>query len=80
MTESASPEERPIFIARKLRQAKALEALFQSAGIEYDVEPDEYMGGIVFRTMRTGAFFYVDEETRERASAVMVEHGFTPMD
>jgi hypothetical protein len=67
-----------IFIARRLRDAKALEAVFTQAGIEYDVEPDEYEGGVIFRRMRIGAFFYVAEEFRQKAIAVMLENGYVP--
>lgn len=68
-----------IFIARRLRDATALEALFKQAGVEYDVEPDEYPGGIVFKTMRVGAFFYVRPEERENALAVMLKNGYVPV-
>jgi hypothetical protein len=69
---------KPIFIARKLKDAKALEAVFEAAGVEYEVEPDEYLAGIVFRTMRVGAFFYVRPEIREKAISVMLENGYVP--
>jgi hypothetical protein len=71
--------DRPVYVAKSLADAQRLEAVFTEAGIEYDVEPDTYQGGIIFRTERVGAFFYVDPETLERAMAVMVEHGFPPV-
>ena len=67
-----------LYIAKKLRDAKAVEELLTSAGIDYGVETDEYEGGVVFRRTRTGAFFYVREEAREQAAAVLVEKGFVP--
>jgi hypothetical protein len=70
--------ERPVYMARTLADAQRLEAVFTAAGIEYDVEPDTYQGGIIFRTSRVGAFFYVAPETWERATAVMKENGFRP--
>lgn len=69
-----------IFIAKKLRDAKTLEALLSAAGINYHVEPDEYLGGFVFKTKRIGAFFYVDEEDREAATSVMIKNGYVPTD
>jgi len=69
-----------IFIAKKLRDAKALEAVLSAAGIDYQVEPDEYLGGFVFKTKRIGAFFYVDQEAREAAIEVMMRKGFVPAD
>lgn len=71
--------EQPIYIARTLAAAQKLEEVLKSAGIEYDVEPDTYQGGLIFRGPRVGAFFYVDPESRERAFAVMQENGFRPV-
>jgi len=71
--------EPPIYIARRLADAQKLEALFIAAGIQYDVEPDTYQGGVVFRSARVGAFFYVAPELRDRARAIMLENGFRPL-
>lgn len=70
--------ERPVYVARTLSDAQRLEAVLTEAAIEYEVEPDTYQGGIIFRTSRVGAFFYVAPELRERAVAVMQENGFRP--
>jgi hypothetical protein len=70
--------EQPIYIARTLADAQKLEDVLKTAGIEYDVEPDSYQGGFIFRSTRIGAFFYVEPEIRERAVSVMQEKGFRP--
>jgi hypothetical protein len=67
-----------IFIARRLRDATSLESVFTNAGIDYEVEPDQYEGGVIFKSMRVGAFFYVPPEQREKAIAVMLENGYVP--
>jgi hypothetical protein len=67
-----------IFIAKKLRHATALEALLTAAEIDYHVEPDEYVGGFVFKTKRIGAFFYVEPELRAQAIEVMLKNGYEP--
>lgn len=72
-------ELRPVYMARKLADAQRLEAVFTAAGVNYDVEPDTYQGGVIFRSTRVGAFFYVDEEDRVKAEAVMIENGFRPV-
>jgi Rps23 Pro-64 3,4-dihydroxylase Tpa1-like proline 4-hydroxylase len=77
--ESVAEERRPIYVARKLADAERLETVFTKAGIDYEVEPDTYQGGVLFRSTRVGAFFYVAAEWRERAAAVMTENGFTPL-
>jgi len=43
------------------------------------VEPDEYPGGAIFKTMRVGAFFYVRPDVREQALSVMFENGYVPV-
>jgi hypothetical protein len=67
-----------IFVAKRLRDALSLESVLTAAGIDYAVEPDEYEGGAIFKTMRVGAFFYVRPEIRESAVAVMLENGYVP--
>jgi hypothetical protein len=67
-----------IFVAKRLRDATTLESLLTKAGIDYTVEPDQYEGGLIFKSMRVGAFFYVRPELRERAIAVMLENGYIP--
>jgi hypothetical protein len=68
-----------IFIAKRLRDAKHLESVLTDAGVDYGVEPDEYQGGVIFKSMRIGAFFYVRPELKEQAVAVMVEFGYVPV-
>lgn len=67
-----------IYIAKRLREALRLESVFTSAGVDYGVEADEYRGGVIFRTTRVGAFFYVLPETKDAAHDVMRRHGFKP--
>jgi hypothetical protein len=67
-----------IYIAKKLKDALRLEETLTAAGIEYGVEADEYRGGIIFRSARVGAFFYVLRESVEAAHHVMLGNGFTP--
>jgi len=67
-----------IYIGKKLRDALRLEGVLADAGIDYGVETDEYSGGVLFKSVRAGAFFYVLPETAEAARAVMQEHGFKP--
>jgi len=76
--EIEAPGERPVYVAKRLADAQRLEAVFTAAGIEYDVEPNTYQGGLIFRTERVGAFFYVAPEVWDRATAVMLENKFVP--
>jgi hypothetical protein len=67
-----------IYVAKRLREALKLEGLLTQAGVEYLVEPDRYSGGIVFRTERVGAFFYVAPEAEPAARQVLAGHGYRP--
>lgn len=65
-----------VFIAKRLKEALKLEDAFTKAGIDYAVEADQYSGGIIFRSERTGAFFYVAEESAEAARGVLRTNGY----
>jgi len=67
-----------IYIARKLKDALRLEDTLTRGGVDYGVEADEYRGGVIFRTVRAGAFFYVLPENAAAAHEVMLRDGFTP--
>ena len=67
-----------IYIAKKLREALRLEGILAEAGFDYGVETDQYSGGVLFKSMRTGAFFYVLPDAAEAAHSVLRQHGFTP--
>jgi hypothetical protein len=65
-----------VYIAKKLKEALAIEKMFTDAGLEYLVEPDTYSGGIIFRGERTGAFFYVDPEDQTKARELLQSSGY----
>jgi hypothetical protein len=65
-----------IYIAKKLQDALRLESAFTESGVEYAVETDNYVGGVLFRSERVGAFFYVLPEAAAQAREIMRQHGF----
>lgn len=65
-----------IYIAKRLRDALRLEEALTEAGVDYGVEADDYRGGVVFRSIRTGAFFYVLPESVPAADEAMIKNGF----
>jgi hypothetical protein len=67
-----------VYIAKKLKEALSLEKLLSDAGVDYLVEPDKYSGGVIFRSERVGAFFYVTPSSDEAARGVMHRAGFEP--
>lgn len=67
-----------IYIAKRLKEALRLETLLDTAGLDYGVEADEYRGGIIFRTTRAGAFFYVLPEAAAAAQELLRRNGYVP--
>jgi hypothetical protein len=67
-----------IYIAKRLKEALALEERLTERGLDYLVEPDTYTGGVIFRGSRVGAFFYVRPGDRDRSRHVLSEHGYQP--
>jgi hypothetical protein len=46
-----------LYMARRLREALAVEMLLSQAQVEYFVEPGPYQGGLLFPRELTGAYF-----------------------
>ena len=67
-----------IYIAKKLKDALRLEEVLAAGGVDFGVEADEYGAGVIFRSVRTGAFFYVLPENVAAAHAVMRQAGYRP--
>jgi hypothetical protein len=69
-----------LYVARRLREAKRIEALLEQAGVDYLIELDTYRGGVIFVSERVGAFFYASEAQCETARTRMREAGFHPFE
>ncbi|MCA2967190.1 MAG: hypothetical protein INH43_01590 [Acidobacteriaceae bacterium] len=67
-----------VYIAKRLLDAQRLEEKLTAAGVEYLVEPDEYRGGFLFQTVRTGAFFYVRGAEGDALRQQLAGWGFKP--
>jgi hypothetical protein len=66
------------YVAKKLREALKIEALLTAAGIDYFIETDSYVGGLLFRRELTGAFFYVLPVDRERTQGLLTSENYKP--
>lgn len=69
-----------LYIAKKLEDAKRLEALLDEADLDYLVEPDKYKGGVIFQSERIGAFFYVAPEAHQQACKTLALASYRPYD
>jgi hypothetical protein len=69
-----------IYIAKRLKDALQLETILTESGLDYGVEADEYRAGVVFRTVRAGAFFYVLPGAVDAAHDILRRNGYKPYD
>lgn len=67
-----------LYIAKKLQESLRLEQVLTEAGIDYAVETDTYLGGVMFKRELMGAFFYVLPDRLETARAVIKAAGYEP--
>lgn len=67
-----------VYIAKRLGDAKKIEDELTTAGLEYYVEVDHYRGGMIFTTLRAGAFFYVLETAAAQAREFLESRGYKP--
>jgi hypothetical protein len=67
-----------LYMARRLREALAVELVLGKAEIEYYVEPGPYQGGFLFPRELTGAFFYVLPQDIDKAREVLVRNKYRP--
>jgi hypothetical protein len=65
-----------VYVARKLKEALRVEEVFTQSGLDYLVEPDKYSGGVIFRSERIGAFFYVAPADEASARETLEREGF----
>lgn len=65
-----------VYMARRLKHALAIEAIFHEFGLDYFLETGHYESGLLFRTTRVGVFFYIAPEETARARELLVAHGY----
>ena len=67
-----------VYIAKRLNDALALEKALTEDGVDYMVETDTYLGGLLFKRELAGAFFYVAPGAAETTRDVMTRRGYKP--
>jgi len=69
-----------VFMARRLKEALAVEKLFDERGLDYALETGPYQSGLLFRTTKIGVYFYTAPGEEGRARALLAERGFQVYD
>lgn len=67
-----------VYIAKRLREARQVEDLFDAQALDYLVEPDRYRGGVLFVRELIGAFFYLPEAAAQRGRELLAAAGLKP--
>jgi hypothetical protein len=67
------------YMARRLKDALALEKVLDQQEVEYTVVPAPYASGLLFPFRRVGAFFYSAPESYQDIVKIMLENGFKPL-
>ena len=67
-----------IYIAKKLADALAVEELLTASDVDYVVQASEYTAGVIFQSLRAGAFFYVHRERVQDARQLLEQNGRRP--
>jgi hypothetical protein len=65
-----------IYVAKRLREARAVEEALNEGSIDYVVMPEHYTGGLFFSSRHVGAFFYVSPHVETQARALLFARGF----
>ncbi len=68
-----------IYMAKRLREARAVEQVLDAGLIDYAVLPEHYTGGLFFSSRHVGAFFYVSPQVETQARALLFAQGFIPL-
>jgi hypothetical protein len=65
-----------VYVARRLKESLSVEKIFDGNNLEYTVEPAPYQSGLLFRSTKMGAFFYVMPQEEKRAGALLRDRGY----
>jgi len=77
-SESDSGELELVYIAGALKEAQKIESILDQEGIDYTIQVEQYRAGIIFASVRAGAFFYVVPESAARCRETLERHGYKP--
>jgi hypothetical protein len=67
-----------VYMARRLKESLSVERALDAGGMDYTVDPAYYQSGLLFRSTKIGAYFYVLPRDEERARSILTAGGFKP--
>lgn len=69
-----------VYMARRLKESVAVERVLDDGDLDYTVEPAYYQSGLLFRSTKIGAYFYVLPKEEVRARSLLSGKGYKPYD
>jgi hypothetical protein len=67
-----------VYIARSVGEGEKIEALLDGEGIDYTIQVEQYRSGVIFASVRAGAFFYVPVEAAAPCRQILAREGYEP--
>ena len=67
-----------VYMARRLKESLAVEKVLDAGDVNYAVEPAYYQSGLLFRSTKIGAYFYVLPQDEERARSLLLKSRYKP--
>lgn len=67
-----------VYMARRLKESLAVEKVLDAGEVDYAVEPAYYQSGLLFRSTKIGAYFYVLPQDGDGARSLLREGGYKP--
>ena len=64
-----------VYMARRLKNALAVERILTDGGLDYHLETGPYQSGLLFRTTKMGVFFYCRLQDAESARSLLLKNG-----
>ena len=74
--EFAEQELELFYIAGRLEEAQGIEAILDQEGIDYAIQVEQYRAGVIFASVRAGAFFYALPADAARCRATLQQRGY----
>jgi hypothetical protein len=68
-----------VYVARRLKESFRVEKVLDTGNLDYAVEPAYYQSGLLFRTTKIGAYFYVRPGDADRARSLLSSQRFNPV-
>jgi len=64
-----------VYIAARLEEAQKVEAILDEQGLDYTIQVEHYRSGVIFTSLRAGAFFYAAPDEAANCRRALAAQG-----